>query len=268
MLRGSQATDGGNFLFQADEMKEFIVKEPLSEKYFRPWIGAHELVNGYHRYCLYLADCSPADLRKMPYVLERIVGVREMRLKSKKKATQKWAEFPTRFTEDRTTEGNILVIPRVTSENRRYIPMGYYEYPTICSDRVFQAVDASIYLFGILNSTMHIAWTRTVGGRLKSDFNYSNTLVYNNFIFPKPTDKQKDDIEKKAQRILNVRGKYASNTLADLYDPLATSPDLLKAHHDLDKSVEKVYGRTFKTDEDRVAFLFEKYQEKVRSEIK
>lgn len=268
MLRGSQATDGGNFLFQADEMKEFIVKEPLSEKYFRPWIGAHELVNGYHRYCLYLADCSPADLRKMPYVLERIVGVREMRLKSKKKATQKWAEFPTRFTEDRTTEGNILVIPRVTSENRRYIPMGYYEYPTICSDRVFQAVDASIYLFGILNSTMHIAWTRTVGGRLKSDFNYSNTLVYNNFIFPKPTDKQKDDIEKKAQRILNVRGKYASNTLADLYDPLATPPDLLKAHHDLDKSVEKVYGRTFKTDEDRVAFLFEKYQEKVRSEIK
>ena len=267
MLFGTKLVDGGNYLFDENEMKEFTAKEPLSEKYFRPWIGAHELVNGYQRYCLYLADCPPSELRKMPHVKERVEAVRQLRLESKKEATRKWSDFPTRATEDRTTEGNILVVPRVTSENRKYIPMSYYEYPTICSDRVFQTLDASIYLFGILNSAMHMAWMRTVGGRLKSDYNYSNTLVYNNFIFPEPTEKQKSDIEKKAQNILEVRNKYAHSTLADLYDPLATPPDLLKAHQDLDKAVEKAYGKTFKTDEERVEFLFELYQEKRIEEI-
>ncbi|MCP1096674.1 N-6 DNA methylase [Bacillaceae bacterium OS4b] len=267
MLYGSKPADGGHFLFAEEDMEEFIKKEPLSKKYFRPWIGAHELINGYQRYCLYLADCPPGDLRKMHYVLERVEAVRKKRLESEKASTRKWADFPTRLTEDRTTKGNILVMPCVSSENRKYIPMGYFEYPTICSNRVFQVVDASIYLFGILNSTMHMAWMKTVCGRMKSDFNYSNTLVYNNFIFPEPTDKQKKDIEKKAQKILEVRSEYSNSTLADLYDLLATPPDLLKAHRDLDKAVEKAYGTTFKTDEERVEFLFEKYQEKHREEL-
>jgi len=262
MLFGTKLVDGGNYLFDENEMKEFIAKEPLSEKYFRPWIGAHELVNGYQRYCLYLADCPPSELRKMPHVRDRVEAVRRVRLDSKKEATRKSADFPSRAAEDRTTEGNILVVPRVTSENRKYIPMSYYEYPTICSDRVFQTLEASIYLFGILNSAMHMAWMRTVCGRLKSDYNYSNTLVYNNFIFPEATEKQKNDIEKKAQKILDVRCKYPNSTLADLYDPLATPPDLLKAHQDLDKAVEKMYGKNFKTDAERVEFLFELYQEK------
>lgn len=267
MLYGTKPTDGGNLIFTKEEKEDFIQKEPVSEKYFRPWVGSRELVNGYQRYCLYLANCPPAELRKMPYVRERAEAVRKMRLGSKKAATRDLADFPTRLAEDRVTDNDILIIPRVTSENRNFIPIGYYEYPTVCSDSAFQLVDADDYLFGILNSSMHMAWMRTVGGRLKGDYRYSNTIVYNNLVFPEATEKQKKDIEKSARKILDVRSKYTNSTLADLYDPLATPPDLLKAHRDLDRSVERAYGKTFKTDEDRVAFLFEKYQEKVRSEM-
>lgn len=267
MLYGTKPTDGGNLIFTEIEKEEFIHKEPLAEKYFRPWVGSHELVNGYQRYCLYLANCSPTELRKMPFVMERAEAVRKMRMESKKAATQKWAHFATQLAEDRVTDKDILIIPRVTSENRKVVPIGYFEYPTICSDSAFQLIEADNYLFGMLNSSMHMAWMRTVCGRLKGDYRYSNTLVYNNFIFPEPTEKQKVDIEKKAQKILDIREKYFNSTLADLYDPLATPPDLVKAHQDLDKSVEKAYGRTFKTDEDRVAFLFEEYQAKVRNKL-
>lgn len=267
MIYGTKPTDGGNLLFTEDEMKDFLLKEPMSEKYFRPWVGAKEFINGYTRYCLYLKNCPPNELRKMSYVLERVEAVREMRSKSTDPSTLKWANTPMFFQTDRTTESDILVMPRVTSENRKYVPIGYYKYPTICSDSVFQLPDADDYLFGILTSSMHMAWMRTVCGRLKGDYRYSNTLVYNNFIFPEPTDKQKNNIEKAAKKILEVRGKYPGSTLADLYDPLATPPDLLKAHQDLDKAVEKAYGKTFKTDEERVAFLFEKYEEKNKEEM-
>lgn len=267
MVKGSQPTDGGNFLFGEKEMKDFIIKEPLSEKYFRPFIGSRELVNGYQRYCLYLSDCPPGELRKMAHVLERVEAVRKMRLDSKKAATRKWADFPTRLTEDRTTDDDILIVPRVTSENRKVIPIGYFEHPTICSDSAFQLVHADDYLFGILNSSMHMAWMRTVCGRLKGDYRYSNTIVYNNFIFPEPTAKQRSAIGKSARKILDVRNKYTGSTLADLYDPLAMPPDLLRAHNDLDKSVERAYGKTFKTDDERVAFLFKKYQEEIQKEI-
>ncbi|MFG6120941.1 class I SAM-dependent DNA methyltransferase [Thalassobacillus sp. B23F22_16] len=261
MVWGSQPIDGGNYLFTEKEMDEFISKEPKSEKYFRPWVGSNELINGIKRFCLYLADCPPAELRKMPYVLERVEAVRKMRIESKRPDTNKWADFPTRFPYDQVTNGDILVIPQVTSENRKIVPIGYFEAPTICSNLAFQVENADNYLFGILNSSMHMAWMRTVAGRLESRYRYSNTLVYNNFIFPDPTEKQKDTIEKKAQKILDIRAGYPDSSLADLYDPLATPPDLLKAHHDLDKAVEKAYGKTLKSDEDRVAFLFEKYKE-------
>lgn len=267
MIYGTKPTDGGHLIFTEEEKEDFIRKEPLSEKYFRPWVGAHELINGYQRYCLYLADCPPTELRKMPHVIECIEGVRKMRLESKAPSTQKWADFPTRFKQDNATDSDILIIPRVTSENRKYIPIGYYEYPTVCSDSAFQLINADDYLFGMLNSSMHMAWLKTVCGRLKGDFRYSNTMVYNNFVFPQPTEKQKNDIEKAAQKILDVRSRYSDSTLADLYDPLATPPNLLKAHQDLDKAVEKAYGKTFKTDEDRVAYLFELYQEKRKEEL-
>lgn len=261
MLYGSKPADGGYFIFTEIEMEEFIKLEPLSAKYFRPWVGARELVNNIKRFCLYLADCPPPELRKMPYVMRRIEGVRKMRLESKKESTRKWADAPSSFTEDRVTNGNILIIPRVTSENRKYIPIGYFEPPTVCSDAAFQVVDASLYLFGILNSSMHMAWVRTVAGRLKSDFRYSNTIVYNNFVFPETTEKEMQSIEKQAGEVLSIRDSYIKqgSTLADLYDPFAMPFDLLKTHQQLDKLVDKSYGRTFKLDEERVAFLFELY---------
>ncbi|WP_017379029.1 DNA methyltransferase [Paenisporosarcina sp. TG-14] len=148
MLYGSKPADGGYFIFTEIEMEEFIKLEPLSAKYFRPWVGARELVNNIKRFCLYLADCPPPELRKMPYVMRRVEGVRKMRLESKKESTRKWADASSSFTEDRVTNGNILIIPRVTSENRKYIPIGYFEPPTVCSDAAFQVVDASLYLFG------------------------------------------------------------------------------------------------------------------------
>lgn len=269
MLKGSSPTDGKNYLFTAKEKEEFILQEPLSEKYMRPWVGSTELINNTKRYCLYLKDCPPSEIRKMPYVLKKIEAVKEMRLASKKEATRKWADAPTRFAEDRVTDGDILIIPRVSSENRKYIPIGFFEKPTVCSDAAFQLVDATPYLFGILNSAMHMAWTRTVAGRLKSDYRYSNTIVYNNFIFPEPNDKEKKAIEKQALNILDIRANYlkTGDSLADLYDPISMPLDLLKAHQKLDKLVDKCYGKTFKTDEERVAYLFELYVEKLAEKV-
>lgn len=261
MMFGSTPIDGGNYLFTKKEMMEIVEKEPLSEKYFRPWIGSKELVNNYQRYCLYLADCPPQDLRNMPYVLKRVEAVRKLRSESSRKNTREAADFPTRLADDRTVNEEILIIPRVTSENRNFIPIGYFEYPAICSDSAFQLVNADKYLFGILNSSMHMAWTKTVCGRLKGDYRYSNTIVYNNFVFPDPTEDQKKAIEKKAQKILDVRNYYTNSTLADLYDSLTTPPDLFKAHQELDNVVEKAYrSKKFENDTDRLSHLFNLYK--------
>lgn len=260
MKFGSMPIDGGHYLFKEDEKNNFIAREPLSEKYFRPWVGSHELINGYQRYFLYLKNCPPKEMREMPEVMKLVEAVRQYRLSSKRQKTLEWADFPTSLAEDRTTESEILIIPRVTSENREIVPIGYFSPPTICSDSAFQVVDADDYIFGILNSSMHMAWMKTVCGRLKGDYRYSNTIVYNNFIFPNPTEKQRNIIKEKAQTILKIREAYTDSTLADLYHPLSMPPDLIKAHRQLDQAVEKSYKKTFKKDEDRVAFLFDLYQ--------
>lgn len=264
MLKGSTPIDEGNFLFTENEMKEFIEKEPESKKYFKKWYGGQELINGQCRYALYLRYCTPQDLRKMPLVLERVKAVKEYRAKSKRSATNKWADFPTWFAEDRVIlDKPILAIPEVSSEKRKIIPIAFFEEGVLCSNKVFQIEGEDLYYFGMLNSKMHMAWTNTVCGRLEGRYSYSNTLVYNNFIFPEPTDKQKLNIEQKAKKVLDVRKKYEGSTLADLYDPLSIPSDLLKVHNELDKAVEKAYGKKFETDEERVTFLYEKYQEKV-----
>lgn len=269
MTKGSQSTDGGNYLFTKEEMESFIKKEPNSQPYFRPFIGAKELVNSTSRYCLYLANCSPAELRKMPYVLELVENVKNFRLESKKLATRKWAEFPSRMTEDRTVDSDILIIPRVTSENRNIIPIGFYDASTICSDSAFQIPYADHFMFGILNSSMHMAWTTTVCGRLKGDYRYSNTIVYNNFVFPEPDERQKQRIEEQAKIILEIREKYlnSGSTLADLYDNVAMPADLRKAHQQLDQAVDKAYrGTKFVSDEERLEFLFSLYVQKVNKQ--
>lgn len=264
MIYGTKPTDGGFLLFKEEEMEEFIKQEPLSKKFFRPWIGSQEMLQGFKRYCLYLANASPSELRKMPLVRERVENVRHNRLKSKAPSTRKWADYPTLFKQDNAAESDILIIPRVSSENRNVVPIDYWEYPTVCSDSAFQLIQADDYLFGMLNSSMHMAWTRTVCGRLESRYRYSNTIIYNNFVFPEPTEKQKAAIEKSAKKIIAARELYNNSTLADLYDPLVTPRELLQAHKELDQVVDKAYGKTFKTDEDRVAFLFEKYQEAIK----
>ena len=261
MIKGCYPTDNGNYIFEKEEKDEFIQKEPLSKKYFRRWIGSDDLLNNGERWILFLKNANPADLNKMPLVLERIKNVKEFRLKSTKEATRRKAQTPTLLDEERIPMTDFLVMPVVSSENRDFIPIAYKNPPDICYASAFFIENADLYLFGILNSTMHNAWMRTITGRLKSDYRYSNTIVYNNFPFPNPTDEQKAKIGKTAQAILDARSQFPEASLADLYNPITMPPVLRKAHEANDKAVEKAYGKTFSNDDERVAFLFEKYVE-------
>lgn len=260
---GVALLDNGNYSFTKKEMEEFINKEPLAQKYMRPFIGSYELINNKERYCLYLKDCPPNDLRNMPLVRKLVSNVQDFRLSRKRAATKRLGETPTLLAGNSEFTGTQLIIPRVSSENRKYIPIGYFDNQTICSESAFRIRNASLYLFGILNSTMHMAWTRTVCGRLKSDYRYSNTLVYNNFVFPTPSEKAKKNIEKLSQQILEMRKSYLDrgNSLADLYDAVAMPVDLMRAHQALDLAVDKAYrSKRFSTDNERVAHLFRLYE--------
>ena len=269
MVYGSKPTDGGNLLLKEEEKYELIKKEPLSEKFIKPFLNAEEFLHNVKRYCLWLVDCSPSELKKMPLVLERAQKVRNMRSNSTKKATRELALFPTIFAEIRQTRTKYLLVPSVSSENRTYIPVGYFDSNVICGNANFQIPDACLYDFAIFNSIMHMAWMRAVCGRLESRYRYSNTIVYNNFPWPEnPTEKQKEKIEKCAQAVLDARAEFPDASLADLYDPLTTPPVIIKAHHALDKAVDAAYGKTnFKTEAERVAFLFELYEKYVSEKI-
>lgn len=268
MSKGSQPTDGGNLLLSGDEKAQFIAEEPSAEKYIRQFVGAQEFINNVPRYCLWLVDCPPQELRAMPKVLERVEAVKKMRRESSKAATRKWAEQPTIFTENRQPENNYLLVPSVSSENRKFVPIGYMEPSVIASNLVLTVPNASRYDFGVLTSTMHNAWMRTVAGRLESRYRYSAKIVYNNFPWPEtPSDTQVERIETAAQAVLDARAQFPDSSLADLYDPLTMPPVLLKAHQALDKAVDAAYGRrSFATEADRVAFLFERYQALIDAE--
>jgi hypothetical protein len=261
MIKGCYPTDNGNYIFEKEEKDEFIQKEPLSKKYFRRWIGSDDLLNNGERWILFLKNANPADLNKMPLVLERIKNVKEFRLKSTKEATRRKAQTPTLLDEERIPMTDFLVMPVVSSENRDFIPIAYKNPPDICYASAFFIENADLYLFGILNSTMHNAWMRVVCGRLKSDYRYSNTIVYNNFPFPNPTEEQKSKIEKTAQAILDARSKFPEASLADLYNPLTTPAALRKAHEANDRAVMSAYGfpKTI-TESEIVAELFKMYE--------
>jgi hypothetical protein len=261
--KGSQPTDGGNLLFTNQEKIDFINKEPLSAIWFKRFISAHEYLHGKKRWCLWLKDANPTELKKATFVIERINNVKNMRLASKKKATNKWADFPMLFTEDRQPSSSYLLIPRHSSENRRYIPFGFFSKDNIVADSCLFVGDSTPYHFGVITSEMHMAWMRTVCGRIKSDYRYSANIVYNNYPWPlSPSDKQKKNIEDRAQAVLDAREKFPDATLADLYDPLTMPPALLKAHQALDKAVDAAYSKKkFKTEAERVAFLFDLYQQ-------
>ena len=239
---GNKPIDGGNYLFEREEMEAFIQKEPKSAAYFRPWYGSREFISQKPRYCLWLGDCSPAELRKMPECMKRVEAVRDFRLASKSAGTVKIAEKPSRFHVENMPSDSYILLPKVSSENRRYVPMGFMTPDTFCSDLVFIIPNATMYHLGVLTSNVHMAWMRAVCGRLKSDYRYSKDIVYNNFPWPSPTDAQRAQIEKTAQEILDARAKYPDSSLADLYDDLTMPPELRRAHQRNDKAVMTAYG--------------------------
>ena len=263
MIKGSSPVDGGNLIVEAEDYNAFIQQEPLAIKYIHRFVGAREFLHDLPRYCLWLQGASPKDINSMPLVRERIAKTREFRLSSSKAATRKYADMPTRFMEMRQPESDYIIVPRVSSETRRYIPMGYMDRGVICSDSNILIPKITLYHFGILESNVHMAWMRVVCGRLKSDYRYSNTIVYNNFPWPNPTEGQKTRIEQTAQAILDARTLYPDSSLADLYDELTMPVELRKAHQDNDRAVMQAYGFDVKTmtESQCVAELFKLYQE-------
>lgn len=258
---GNKPIDGGNYLFTEEEKLAFVKKEPESEKYFKKWLGSDEFINRYHRWCLWLGDCSPAEIRKMNECYKRVQSVKAFRLASKSAPTRKLAEKPTRFHVENFPAGNYILIPEVSSEKRRYIPMGFMTPDIFCSNLVKIIPDATLYHFGILTSNIHMAWVRAVCGRLKSDYRYSKDIVYNNFPWSNPSDAQKARIEATAQAILDIRAKYPDSSLADLYDELTMPADLRKAHTENDHAVMEAYGFSPQMTEDEiVAELFKMYE--------
>lgn len=258
---GNKPIDGGYYLFEKDEMVNFVKKEPKANNYFHPWYGAREFINQKPRYCLYLGNCVPSELRKMPECMKRVEAVREYRLNSTSAGTRKIADNPTRFHVSNFPKGNYIVIPQVSSERRRYIPMGYMDETVLCSDKVRIMTEGTLYHFGVLESNIHMAWMRAICGRLKSDYSYTVNHVYNNFPWPSSTDEQKEKIKKTAQAILDARALYPNSSLADLYDPLTMPPELLKAHNANNRAVMDAYGFSTKISEaDCVAELMKMYQ--------
>lgn len=251
MQRGSDANDQGRLLFREEEKNEFIKKEPLSEKYFRQVVGAKEFINNIPRFTLWLENVNPTELRQMKYVLQIIEEIRQFRDKT-----------PHLFGSIRVPKYDYLFIPQLSSERREYIPIGFLDKNIIPLGPHFFIDKATLYDFGILTSKLHMVWVDYVCGRLKSDYRYSNSIVYNNYPFPKNvSEKQKKAVEEKAQNVLNIRSQFSDCSLADLYDPLSMPPNLKKAHQELDKAVDNCYGlKSFKNDKERIEFLFGLYE--------
>ncbi len=265
MSFGNMPLDGGHLLLSAEEKDEFLQKEPEAEKFVLPLISAHEFLNGKTRYCLWLVDAEPLELKKLPEVLKRIEEVRKFRLNSVAPSTQKFAATPSTFR-DKNRPETFIVIPRVSSENRKYIPMGFFDANSIVSDTCLSIPNGELYHFGILMSAMHMSWVSNVCGRLESRYRYSKDIVYNNFPWPvNPSSKQLANIAKAAQEVLDAREKFPQSSLADLYDPLTMPHVLLKAHQNMDKAVDAAYSsKNFKTETDRMEFLFGLYGELVK----
>ena len=271
MTNGNMPNEGGKLLLSQAEKEELLLHQPNAKEWIKPFSMGEEFINNTPRWCLWLVNCSPSQLRAMPRVMKCVEMVRETRLVSSRATTKDLANTPTLFGEIRQPQSKrYLAIPKVSSERRQFIPIGYLDNEVICGDKIFFVDDASLFTFGVLTSTMHNAWMRYTCGRLKSDYSYSNTIVYNNFPWPgfageALNDKHRDAIEQAAQCVLDARAQFADSSLADLYDPLTMPPALLKAHQKLDAAVDAAYlssggKKAYASDAERVAFLFELYQ--------
>ncbi len=265
---GNMPIDGGAYLFKDEDKEVFVKKEPGSEFFFRRWYGSDEFINRRPRWCLRLGEANPVDLLKLPECVKRIEFVREFRALSSRPATKKLADTPTRFGTENIPSNNYLLIPKVSSERRQYIPVGFMDPDVLSSDLVFIIPDATLYHFGVLTSLVHNAWMRVVCGRLKSDFRYSKDIVYNNFPWPNCTENQKSQIEQTSQAILEARELYADASLADLYGNLILFPELMKAHRANDAAVMEAYGfRKDITEPEIVAELFKMYQKLTENKL-
>ena len=291
---GSMPNDGGHLLLTDAEKCELISKEPTSEKFIRPFMSAKEFLNNEPRWCLWLIGITPQELRQLPEIFRRVQAVKQLREASGRSTTRALAAFPTLFGENRQPASHYILVPRHSSENRAYIPCGFFDENHIAADSCLAIPNATLYHFGILSSTMHNAWMRTVCGRLKSDYRYSAGIVYNNFPWPElpspsgrgikgegasgehgtasPSSpalppagegrKQRTAIEAAAQAVLDARAQFPQSSLADLYDPLTMPPVLVKAHQTLDRAVDACYRKAaFTSDAQRVEFLFERYHQ-------
>jgi hypothetical protein len=258
---GNKPIDGGSYLFTKTERDAFLLIEPKASDFFRAWIGSEEFINGFYRWCLWMGDASPQQLRAMPECMKRIEAVRMSRLASPSAPTQKLAATPTRFHVEFLPRAPYLVVPGVSSERREFIPIGFISSNIMASNLVLTVPDAMLFHFAILNSTMHNAWMRAVCGRLESRYRYSATIVYNNFPWPEPTDEQRLALDTTGQRILDARALNPDSSLADLYDPLTMPVELRKAHEANDRAADAAYKyKSGRADAPRVAFLFELYQ--------
>ncbi len=262
IVKGSSPVDGGNLIIEAEDYSAFVESEPEAKQFVRRFLGAREFLHGLPRYCLWLDGIEPSVLNRLHQVKERVRRTRDFRLSSSKEATRKYADYPMRFMEVRQPDTDYIIIPRHSSENRDYIPMGYMNKDVICGDANILLPFASLFHFGILESIVHMAWMRVVCGRIKSDYRYSNDIVYNNFPWPTLTEAKKEAIEKTAQGILDARAIYPDSSLADLYDDLTMPVELRKAHRANDVAVLEAYGfPKDATESDIVARLFKMYQE-------
>ncbi|MCM1578015.1 MAG: N-6 DNA methylase, partial [Ruminococcus sp.] len=263
MRFGSMPRDGGGFVLSAEERKDLIKKEPLSQKWIRPYIGAVEFLNNKERYCLWLVGAEPGEISKCPTVKKRIDSVRAFRAASKAAGTRKFADIPTLFCQIAQPDSDYIIFPKTSSGKRRYIPIGFMNKETIASDLVFLIPNAGLYEFGVLMSNVHNAWVRQVAGRLKSDYSYSKDIVYNCFPWCSPTAEQKAKIEQTAQAILDARDLYPNSTLSNLYDESLMPKELRKAHQNNDRAVMQAYGFDVKsmTESECVGELMKMYRE-------
>ena len=268
MVLGNKPADGGNLILSEEERIEIIKREPVLEKYIHPYLGAVEYINNKIRYCFWLVNVSPYVIKNSPELMKRLEAVREMRMNSSAMPTREKASTPNLFFFISQPETNYLLIPSTSSENRRYIPIGFITPDIIASNSTTIVPNADLYHFGVLTSNVHMSWMRIVGGRLKSDYRYSSGIVYNTFPWPTPTEEQKHKIEQTAQEILDARNKYPNCSLADLYDELTMPSELRKAHQNNDRAVMQAYGFNIKTTTESscVAELMKMYQRLVKEE--
>jgi hypothetical protein len=263
IINGNKQVDGGFLILDESERREVMAREPGLKKFIRLFIGSEELISGDKRWCFWLLNAEPHEIRDSPELKKRVEGVRNFRLNSKKIATQRDANKPSLFSEIRYTDGDYLAIPEVSSERRPYIPIGYLDSGVIPSNKIQVLRGATSFHFGVICSRMHMSWMRVVTGRMKSDYSYSAKIVYNNFPWPQSlTPDQKAAVEKAAQGVLDAREQFPGSTLADLYDPVAMPPALAKAHAELDRAVDRAYRKEpFASDRARVEFLFRLYEQ-------